>query len=323
MEAREEVAAVSATPLLPDDADGRHCRSDHRRAKPHRSNDTAGGIFLFAACGFSVEAIIFCSETNKFSINMGNVQNLIPYQFKPGQSGNPKGRPKNRVPAQLVTIFGSKAKAKKFYALTGEEIDDWEEAVLSMTTEDLKELVRWPDAPAYPKGLAAAVLTEMKDGKTGTLDKLRDRVMKRAASKPVAVSSEAASSVLQGISPEKQLLIEAKSEYIIKTLKASGKYTEELSLQVRQVAQLLVRTDELAAEVLSSGHQAVNVEISREGNERETVSPKERLYLDYAQRSQRALQSLGMNMDAKERKTESDSLKDFLAEFKSEEEGEE
>lgn len=40
------------------------------------------------------------------------------YKFKPGQSGNPKGRPKNRVPEQLVTIFGSKAKAKKFYCLS-------------------------------------------------------------------------------------------------------------------------------------------------------------------------------------------------------------
>lgn len=27
----------------------------------------------------------------------GNVENLLPYQFKPGQSGNPKGRPKMKT----------------------------------------------------------------------------------------------------------------------------------------------------------------------------------------------------------------------------------
>ena len=48
---------------------------------------------------------------------MANEQNLRE-PWKPGQSGNPKGRPKNRVPEQLVTIFGSKAKAKKFYCLS-------------------------------------------------------------------------------------------------------------------------------------------------------------------------------------------------------------
>ena len=52
------------------------------------------------------------------------------YQFKPGQSGNPKGRPKNRVPDNLVKIFGSKAKAKKFYCLTAAEINEWEAVIL-------------------------------------------------------------------------------------------------------------------------------------------------------------------------------------------------
>ena len=104
---------------------------------------------------------------------MANEQNLIP--FKPGQSGNPKGRPKSRVPEQLVKIFGSKARAKKFYSLAAGEIDEWESAILSMSANDLKLLAKWDEAPAYPKGLAIAVLNDMKNGKTTTLDKLRER----------------------------------------------------------------------------------------------------------------------------------------------------
>lgn len=104
---------------------------------------------------------------------MANEQNLIP--FKKGQSGNPKGRPKSRVPEQLVKIFGSKARAKKFYSLSAVEIDEWEAAILTFNANDLKLLAKWEDAPAYPKGLVIAVLSDMKAGKTTTLDKLRER----------------------------------------------------------------------------------------------------------------------------------------------------
>lgn len=106
---------------------------------------------------------------------MPNPENIRPHQFKPGQSGNPKGRPKSRVPEQLVKIFGSKARAKKFYSLSAVEIDEWEAAILTFSVSDLKLLAKWEDAPAYPKGLAIAVLRDMSNGKTTTIDKLRER----------------------------------------------------------------------------------------------------------------------------------------------------
>lgn len=105
---------------------------------------------------------------------MANEQNLRA-PWKPGESGNPKGRPKNRVPEQLAVIFGSKTKAKKFYDLSGGEVDSWEKAVLAMSTDQLKLLAKWGDAPTYPKGLAVAILTDMKNGRTTTIDKLRER----------------------------------------------------------------------------------------------------------------------------------------------------
>lgn len=115
--------------------------------------------------------------------------------------------------------------------------------------------------------------------------------------------------------------IKAKKTYIVKLLKKQGKYTPELSMQVKIVAELLVRTDLLAEQIFDGRHQAVNVEFSREGNERESVSPKEKLYLDYLQQSQRALRALGMNNDAKERKPDNDALNDFISQFNEEDGG--
>ena len=112
--------------------------------------------------------------------------------------------------------------------------------------------------------------------------------------------------------------IKNKKDYIVKLLKEQGKYTAELSMQVTITAQLLVRTEILAEEVLAEEHDAVNVEISREGNERKTISPKEKLYLDFVQQSQKALRALGMNTDAKERKTDNDTFNEFLKEFSDE-----
>lgn len=106
---------------------------------------------------------------------MPNPENVIPHQFKKGQSGNPKGRPPSRVPKQLVTILG-KAQAKKFYSLSASEVKEWDAAILTFNTNELKLLAKWDEAPAYPKGLAIALLTDMKNGKTTTLDKLRERV---------------------------------------------------------------------------------------------------------------------------------------------------
>ena len=103
--------------------------------------------------------------------------NLRP-PFKKGQSGNPKGRPPNRVPEQLVKIMG-KVQAKKFYKLSAVEINEWEAALLTMNANQLKLLAQWDEANAYPKGLAISILTDMKNGNTKTLDKLRERVIGR------------------------------------------------------------------------------------------------------------------------------------------------
>ncbi len=102
-------------------------------------------------------------------------KDIVKYQFKKGQSGNPKGRPPNRVPDMLVQIFGSKRRAKQFYNLSSEEVDSWEKAVMAMTTPQLSLLAKWEDTPVYPRGLAISIISDMKNGHTKTLDKLRNQ----------------------------------------------------------------------------------------------------------------------------------------------------
>lgn len=109
--------------------------------------------------------------------------------------------------------------------------------------------------------------------------------------------------------------IKNKKTYIVKMLKQQGKYTAELSMQVGIVAQLLVRADILAEEIFDSSHQPINIEISREGNERESINPKEKLYLDYLGQGQKALRALGMNTDSRERKSSNDDLNKFMDAF--------
>lgn len=107
-----------------------------------------------------------------------------------------------------------------------------------------------------------------------------------------------------------------KKRYIISLLKKQGKYSPELSLQVGLVAQLLVRIDALAEEIFSEGYSTVSVELSREGNPREMLNPKDRLYLELVKQAQAALKALGMNTDSKERKTDGgDAFAEFMKEM--------
>lgn len=103
-----------------------------------------------------------------------NNQNLMP-PWKPGQSGNPKGRPKNRVPKQLAVLFSQKT-AKKMDGLTELEIKTWDVQMLSMDASQLKTLIQWDKAPAYVKANAIAILFDMRNGKTTTVDKLREKI---------------------------------------------------------------------------------------------------------------------------------------------------
>lgn len=107
-----------------------------------------------------------------------------------------------------------------------------------------------------------------------------------------------------------------RKRYVTGLLKKQGKYTPDMGPQIDIACLLWGRVEILRDEIFSPGHSPVRIEKSREGNDREVVSQKERLFIDYLDQYQRALKALGMNTDAKERRTESDGFSDFMKEFR-------
>ena len=95
-------------------------------------------------------------------------------RFKPGQSGNPAGRPKSKAITQMTRIIGKKA-LKKAYGMSSSEVDEWERRMLACTLADLQLIARNDETPIYPKNLAMAIIIDMKNGRTTTVDKIRDR----------------------------------------------------------------------------------------------------------------------------------------------------
>lgn len=116
---------------------------------------------------------------------------------------------------------------------------------------------------------------------------------------------------------EMEKKIKNQHDRIVKLLKSEGKYSKELTYQVDIAAQLIVRTRMLKQIIFSGKHSPVKVEISREGNRRESKSEIEKIYEQYTIRLQRSLQALGMNFDAKDRKTDDDGFNDFMKKFES------
>lgn len=99
-----------------------------------------------------------------------SLANLRP-AWKKGESGNPKGKPKNRI----LELHKKLRVKPKLGDLNQEEINDIERGLLAMTLENLKVLVKEEKVNAYEKGLAMAILIETKNGRTNTIDRLRER----------------------------------------------------------------------------------------------------------------------------------------------------
>lgn len=100
--------------------------------------------------------------------------NIESYKWRKGQTGNPNGRPKNRVKILLQQIL-PKNKLKKSGALTLEEINTIEQSILALELSDLQVLAKADETPAYAKTLAMAAIIDMKNGKTSTMSLLMDR----------------------------------------------------------------------------------------------------------------------------------------------------
>ena len=110
---------------------------------------------------------------------MAREDHLRPYMFRKGQSGNPaggKGRPPDRVKAMVKELYG---RGGEFSTLSKTEQQRWMELLVSMDVETLQKVAASKEAPAFVKGNAIAILMDMKNGTTRTLDKISERLYGR------------------------------------------------------------------------------------------------------------------------------------------------
>lgn len=113
-------------------------------------------------------------------------EHITGYQFQKGQSGNPSGssQKKRREKAarlvaeqqlrEMLGIDGFKKLNKK--ELTQNDMDFWDSKLISMGTPELQALAKMDECPIYAKNQAFSLLLDMKNGRTTTLDKIRERI---------------------------------------------------------------------------------------------------------------------------------------------------
>lgn len=116
--------------------------------------------------------------------NPNIMDNVTPYQFKKGQSGNPAGgsakmrkRKEERLLAeqQFDALFG-KGASKKLKLIKNDDDLAWLQKLYSADAETLAKIAKWQGCPASVKSYAIAMLRDMQNGKTGTIDKIRERL---------------------------------------------------------------------------------------------------------------------------------------------------
>lgn len=142
----------------------------------------------------------------------GSKAHYVKPRWKPGESGNPKGKQKNRVTELLencLTIKQIKANTN----LSTDEINAIEKIVLSLDLKSLQAVAKCDSTPAYMKTLAMAAILDMKNGRTKVMDLLRDRQF-GAVKKNVDVTTNGMS-VAQSLTPNeaREMLKQIEKDY--------------------------------------------------------------------------------------------------------------
>lgn len=114
--------------------------------------------------------------------------NIEPHQFKPGESGNPHGRP----PLNPIQ--------KALRELTIKTYRDVIEAVLVGNIDQLKVFITDPKSPAIKVGVATALLKAIKAGDYTVIERITERIVGKI---PDVVKLESRNTHINKIDPVK------------------------------------------------------------------------------------------------------------------------
>lgn len=95
---------------------------------------------------------------------MPKPENIEPYKFKKGQSGNPNGRPRKYVSTLR----------EQGYKLA--EINDCIQVMMAMTVDELREAFENKNATVLEKTIAAAIKKSIEKGSLYSIETLLSRV---------------------------------------------------------------------------------------------------------------------------------------------------
>lgn len=116
--------------------------------------------------------------------NPNIMDNVTPYMFKKGQSGNPAGgsakmrrKKEERLLAeqQFDALFG-KGASKKLKLIKNDDDKAWLQKLYSADAQTLAKIAKWEGCPSSVKSYAIAIVRDMQNGKTKTIDNIRDRL---------------------------------------------------------------------------------------------------------------------------------------------------
>lgn len=232
--------------------------------------------------------------------------------FKPGVSGNPKGRPKAVARRQIAEVLSCDDTSQ--LALTKTDYDDVDKMMPSMSTEQLKKIANSNEVNIYLRSQAYAILSDLQEGKTATVDKMRERAVIAEQSSRLTTNKQLAMVTGKFKGANYMRAVEQAKQMLRAALEQNNTYTTSLEPQIENGARLNVQVNYVFEIKATMESDILKFETSREQNLRVSLDPLESLSMRLIEKYQDSLTLLGLTLDRKTLKPTTDNPLEQLVE---------